>query len=147
MKKKKLTKNIILYLINRLGDKIEGKKKLMKLMFLIEHYDIQKKKLIPGGFLGNTFYIYRYGVFSTDIMQCFNELVQEKEIKEGFPLKCTKEIRLENEEIKQRIEGVINKFEKVSGYDLEIETLKMMGIEPYEKERHFGKDVNNLIKN
>lgn len=140
------TEKIILYLINKLGDKIEGKKKLMKLMFLIEHYDVESKKLICKGLLGNTFSIYYYGVFSLDIMNYVSKLIQKGTIKDGFPLKSTEKIELE-QQIKERVEKIIQEFGEKTGYGLEVETLKMINIEPSDKEKFFGKQVEELIKN
>ena len=148
MNKKQLTKEIILYLISKLGDKIEGKKKIMKLMFLTEHHDFDIGKLIPKNKIGNTFLIYRYGVFSFDVMECVDELIEEKVIKDGFPLKLEKEIKPElKEKIEKRVKKVIDKFGDKTGYDLEIDTLRIMGIKPYEKKEHFGENVSKIIKN
>jgi len=61
-KRKKLTKKVMLYLFwkcNKLGIKV-GRKKLMKLMFLIEYYDPKTKKLRKKPLLGNEWYIYYY---------------------------------------------------------------------------------------
>jgi len=61
-KRKKLTKNVMLYLLwkcSKLGIKV-GRKKLMKLMFLIEYYDPKTKKLRKKPLLGNEWYIYYY---------------------------------------------------------------------------------------
>lgn len=61
-KRKKLTKKVILYLLwkcNKLGIKV-GRKKLMKLMFLVEYYDPKAKKLRKKPLLGNEWYIYYY---------------------------------------------------------------------------------------
>ena len=61
-KRKKLTKKVILYLLwkcNKLGIKV-SRKKLMKLMFLIEYYDLKRKKLREKPLLGNEWYIYYY---------------------------------------------------------------------------------------
>jgi len=139
------TEKIIIYLINKLGDKIEGKKKLMKLMFLIEHYDVDSKKLVCNGLLGNTFSIYYYGVFSLDIMNYVDGLIQKEKIKDGFPLRSTEKIKLEPQ-IKEKVENIIQGFGEKTGYELEVETLKMMDIEPSDKEKFFGEPVNKLIK-
>jgi hypothetical protein len=146
MSNKELTQQIILYLINKLGDKIEGKKKMMKLMFLIEHYDTTQRKLNPNNLLGNIFSIYYYGVFSLDIMNYVNELIQKGTIKDGFPLTSNKKVSLEKEEIKNRVEKIIDEFGDKTGYKLEVETLKMMDIEPSEKKKFFGKLVSDLIR-
>ena len=144
MPKKDTTKNIILYVIEKLGQKVEGKKKLMKLMFLIEHYDIETKKLSSNNYIGNNFYIYHYGVFSLDIMNYVNELIKEGIIKEGFPLKSNEKGRLDSE-IKERVDKVINKFGLYSGYELELDTLTMLGIERKEKKLYFGESITTIM--
>jgi len=61
-KRKKLTKEVILYLVwkcNKLGIKL-NRKKLMKLMFLIEYYNPKTGKLRKKPLLGNEWYIYYY---------------------------------------------------------------------------------------
>lgn len=139
-------KKIILYLMKKLGSGVEGKKKLMKLMFLLEHYDLSSDKLKSAGFLGNNFQIYYYGVFSTSIMRCVQELIDDKKIKDGFPLvlKETADVTLEPS-IQKRIDGVLEKFGKKSGYYLEVKTLEMLNIKPHEKGQYFGEDIKNII--
>jgi len=139
------TEKIILYLINKLGDKIEGKKKVMKLMFLVEHYDVNLKKLIRNGLLGNNFLIYYYGVFSLSIMNCVSGLIQKGIIEEGFPLKSTEKIEIEQKD-KEKVDKIIQEFGEKTGYELEVETLKMIDIEPSDKEKFFGRPIRNLIK-
>jgi len=60
--RKELTKNVMLYLIkdcNKRGIKL-NRKKLMKLMFLIDWYDVEKQKLRKKPLLGNEWLIYYY---------------------------------------------------------------------------------------
>ena len=143
---KKLTENIIIYLIKKLKDKVEGKKKIMKLMFLIEHYDPEKGKLTKTKSVGNTFEIYYYGVFSREVMECFDKLVKEDIIGGEFPIKLKKEVEPELEDaLKRKIDKIIEEFGNKSGFELEIETLNMLGIKPYEKEKYFGLEVEDII--
>lgn len=151
MDKRELTKKIILYLIYKLEERIEGKKKLMKLMFLVEHYDPIQNRLIRQKNIGNTFYIYYYGVFSREVMECYNKLVKEGKIVDSFPIKfkqyalLEQEIKDLDEKIKERIDKIISLFGNRTGYSLENETLKMMGIQPYEKESYWGREVSEII--
>ncbi len=148
MTSKDKTKKIILYILNSLGSKIEGKKKLMKLMFLIEHYDLSSDKLNPSGFLGNNFKIYFYGVFSSSIMRSVQDLIDEKKIKEGFPLVLIDRTELVLEEgLRKRVDGIINKFGNNSGYKLEVSTLGMLNIQPHEKGEYFGQEIGTILKN
>ena len=91
----KKTKLAIKYLISKLGNNIEGKKKLMKLMFLVEHYNINTNKLTSTGTLGNKYKIYYYGVFSSDVMYIISELINDKKIVDGFPLTLNEKSQIE----------------------------------------------------
>ncbi len=147
MKKKEINKKIILYLIKSLGDYIEGRKKIMKLMFLLEHYDFDNKKITKDDLIGNSFSVYYYGVFSRDIQICLEELLLGKEIENDFPIKINKKIILEelDERIKDKLDKIIRFFGKETGYSLEVKTLKMMGIDPSDKKKYFGRSVIDLI--
>jgi len=146
MKHLKLTKNqkVIVYLIKRLGDLIEGRKKLMKLMFLIEHYDTENEKLIKTNFLGNNFIIYHYGVFSFEVMNDYISL-NNRGIVTEYPIKTKLNVKIEKT-LKSRIDNIVLKFSKMHGFELEEETLKMLNIDKKSKELFFGKNVKELIK-
>jgi len=142
----KSTSNVILYIIDKLGGSIEGRKKLMKLMFLIEHWD-PVKGLTREGPLKNEFIIYYYGVFSFEVMENFIKLVQEGKIEDGFPIKLKNkiEIKINDEKLKEKVDKVLEQFKNKSGYELEIETLKMLKIQPFEKNKYFGKSIREII--
>ncbi len=146
MNKRELTKNIILYLIQKLGDKIEGKKKIMKLMFLLEHYDFELKKIVESKTIGNEFFIYYYGVFSTEVMRSISSLTAEGKIKDGLPLKLSGSAGVKLEpETQGKVDEVITKFGDISGYKLEVGTLKMLGITPSDKDKHMGESVKDIL--
>ena len=140
------TKNVIMYLIRKLGGCVEGRKRLMKLMFLVEHFDIKDEKVTKNRTLGNRFFIYYYGVFSFDVMNSYTELAREGKIKDAYfiSLKSRGEVEL-NEKLRRKVDWVAGKFGALSGYYLETETLKMLGIEPSEKDSYFGKEVEEII--
>jgi len=81
---------------------------------------------------------------------CFDELFQNGKIDGNFPLKplTTKE-KVNSDDIepnvREKIDKIVDKFGEKSGYSLEVETLGMMNIEPRNKEKYFGKSVNELI--
>lgn len=146
-KDRKTTKKVILYLLNNLGDKTEGKKKIMKLMFLLEHYDLSSKKLTPKQLLGNDFHIYYYGVFSQDVMNTVGGLITDNQIEDGFPLKSSRSYKpTMDKDLKERIDTIIRLFGNYSGYQLEIMTLDMLGIKPHEKSQYFGQDISSILK-
>ena len=138
-------KKIILYLIKVLRDSVEGKKKLMKLMFLVEHYDLKEKKLNRNGLFGLDYRIYYYGVFSQQVSDVISDLIKENEIEDGFPLKLKRDVVIDGP-IKEKIDSVVEIFGKKGGYLLEVDTLKMLGYDPSEKDKIFGKEVKELIK-
>ena len=140
-------KKIILYLLNSLGDKIEGKKKVMKLMFLLEYFDISSGKITPKKLLGNDFSIYYYGVFSYSVMNTMSEMIEEGKIKDGFPLSSgDKSSVVLDEDLRKKVDYIIKKFGGYSGYELEIKTLEMLGIKPHEKRRYFGQEIEDILK-
>jgi len=139
------SKEVLLYLLSRLG-RCEGRKKLMKLMFLVEHFDPGLGRLVRKSLLGDSFLIYHYGVFSFEVMNCYNELVKEGKIREG-PLGLESDLKVElQEKLRERVDGVIERFGNLTGYELEVRTLKMLGIEPSEKDRYFGRPVESIIR-
>jgi uncharacterized phage-associated protein len=140
------TKKVLLYLISKLGI-CEGRKKLMKLMFLIEHYDLKNKILLSKPRLGDTFLIYQYGVFSFDVMRAYEELLKEGKISEDFSgITVRPGVQIDLEEgIKEVVDGVVQSFGRYSGYELETLTLRMLKIRPFEKDRYFGRKVREIL--
>jgi len=139
------TKKTILYLINEMGYSIGGAPKLMKMMFLVEHYNPTKQKLVEKGSLGNVFFMHSQGVFSNDVMHCFSDLVGGKKIENRFPLKANIKVEFKEGD-KERIDAIIDEFKEVPNYDLEDFILTMMGLDPYHKQEYYGIRVNELIK-
>jgi hypothetical protein len=140
------TKKVLLYLTSKLG-LCEGRKKLMKLMFLIEHYDLKNQTLLSCPRLGNTFFIYQYGVFSFEVMRAYEELLKEGKISEDFSgITVRPGVQIDLEEgIKEVVDGVVQSFGRYSGYELETLTLRMLKIRPFEKDRYFGRKVREIL--
>jgi len=151
MNKIEITKKVLLYLIDRLNSesKMEGRKKIMKLMFIIEHYDLKTKKLRKRSLLGNKYFIYDYGVFSVDVMKAYEELVKEGLITEKtysiFPIIKVKKIEKLSKNLKRKVDEIVKKFGNKSSYELEVLTLKMIGIEPFERDKFLGKETSKII--
>jgi len=154
-KKEEITKKVLLYLIHKLESeqKIEGRKKIMKLMFLIEHYNLKTKKLEERSLLGNRYFIYNYGVFSVDVMRAYEELVKDgliiEKIMGVYPIIEVRKDKVMyedlDEDLKRKVDDIVREFGGKSSYELEILTLKMLGIEPFEKEEFFGEGVSEII--
>jgi len=139
-------RDVLVYLVRKLGSKSEGRKKLMKLAFLVEHLDVRSGRLRREPRLGDVFFIYYYGVFSFDVMREYENLVREGVLVDGYPVKlgCEVETRLE-EGLKRDVDEILEHYGDRSGYELELETLRMLGIEPHEKDLYFGKRVDKLV--
>ena len=138
-------KKVILYLVNEMGYSIDSSLKLMKIMFLIEHYNSNKRKLVERGLLENSFFINEQGVFSDDVLRCFNSLVSEGKIKDGFPLEANVRVKFNDGE-KERIDDIIYEFKNVPNYDLDNAILTMLGIDSFDKREFYGVEVCELIK-
>ena len=65
MERARATKSCILYILKHVSG---GRKKLMKLMFLVDYYDASNNKLTLNKAIGNQFFVYHYGVFSREVM-------------------------------------------------------------------------------
>ena len=132
-------KKVLLYLIKKLKEKntFTGKVQIMKLMFLIDHYDLNKEKLTKNSFLGNEYYIYYLGPFSFEVSEDYDNLKEET---------STNEFELD-EKIKEKVDKIIEKFGKYNGEALQEITLKMLEITPKDKGKFIGLKVNEILKN
>lgn len=137
---------VLSYLIDRLGTRNKSRKKLMKLMFLVEHYDLNSEKLTDKQFLGNDFIIYKYGVFSSDVMEDLLEL-NTKGILEDYPIRLLKEIPFDlKKEITSREDSILMRFGDKFGYQLENFTLGLLHLNKETKKKYLGQSVIPLIR-
>lgn len=140
-------KDILLYLVSKLGSHSEGRKKIMKMMFLINHFDTTKDSLVKTPFLKEDFIIYHYGVFSFEVMDNFLDLSNEGKVKGNFPVDITtSNIPYISPKVKERVDSIIEKFGNKNGGELELDTLDMLNLDLETKRQHFGEPVINLIK-
>lgn len=80
-------------------------------------------------------------------MITITQLIEQNLIQDGFPLSSSNPsgIHLDGE-LKDKVDSVINEFGKYSGYHLEVKTLEMLGVKPYEKSQYFGQSVDEILK-
>lgn len=151
-----LTKSqqVLVYLINKLntlGISIDGRKKLIKLMFLIEHYNPLDNKLHLRKFIGNKFIIYRYGVYSFDVRGDYFKLDELRIITEDPIIKTKQNDIVDLVDLsyrtKSRIDDIIKEFGLKRGSKLESETLRMLGLDKSTKRYFIGVDVREFIRN
>lgn len=155
---------ILLYLISRSGEQPErlvGRKKLMKLAFFGEHFDPESGSLTPKPQLGEfDFEIYKYGPFSKDVLNAYDELestgyIEENdqnyfhtiiELREGRTDSVDCLIEEFDPETRKQLEAVVNHFGEDSGSTLESTSLEMLNIDKSEKNRFRGIPMNKLIQ-
>jgi len=79
-------RGILLYLIKehyKLYGKLYGRKKIQKLLFLVEHLDLTSGRVMKStGLTGYRFKIWLYGPFSEEIYRDLEELVDRGEVEE-----------------------------------------------------------------
>ncbi len=155
---------ILLYLISRSGERSErlvGRKKLMKLAFFGEHFDPESGSLTPKPQLGEfDFEIYKYGPFSKDVLNAYDELESTGYIEEDDQNYLHTIIKIQEErtdsiyrlmeefdpEARQQLEAVVDHFGEDSGSTLESTSLEMLNINKSEKDRFRGIPMNQLIE-
>jgi len=150
MNRSEINKKIITYLAQKLGSSLEGKKKIMKLFFILEHIDLDNKELLLEPFVGNKFSIYHYGVYSESVMKEIYKLVDTGLFTDGFPLVLKKDIAKENVDlevrIKDKLDKIITKYGNWTGYKLELATLKILGLDLDSKKKYVGLDMKDIIQ-
>nr|MDO8062813.1 hypothetical protein [Candidatus Freyrarchaeum guaymaensis] len=52
-----------------------------------------------------------------------------------------------DEELRRVVSGLVERFGDLSGYELEVETLRMLGIKPFEKDQYFGREMREILGN
>jgi len=148
----------LLYVIERM--KIDGRLKLMKLMFFLEHLDLKTNKLTPDKiFSGNEFIIYRFGPFSFDVVNSMQKLKENDLVVESSPDgshivpslsdKGKDEIQKVKEEMSKecinRVNEIKEKFDSFSGRELENKSLEYLHIKKEDKGRYLGVPVAVII--
>jgi hypothetical protein len=137
---------VLSYLIDRLSSRIGGRKKIMTLMFLIEHYDPDLRKLTEKQFLGNEFITSRYGVFSFDVMDDYLDL-SRKNIVQDYPITLLQNVSFDlSDEITSRINWIIDQFGDRNGSYLESYTLDLLCLDKRTKMQYFGQSVKLQIR-
>ena len=150
----------VLYFINELGDFVGGKKKMMKLFFLLGYYNFDNKAIMHHPIFNENyeFSIYHYGVYNNDIMKDTMYLINNDFIQNGYPLKLQAKgkeynthnsimIDSKNADLKNRIDQVVKEFgKKYNGFELEIRTLKMLGLTLGSKSYYKGRTIAEVHK-
>lgn len=143
-KTRESSKNAILYILKALRSNDDnGRKKIMKLMFLVDYFDTQKNRITLAKTIGNTFFIYNYGVFSSDVMKDLSDLIKSGKLIESehnLKVKAGTEIIIDGE-IKSKLDEVIKKYGKCSPRDLEDFTLSLVKLDRKSKYEYMGVNI------
>ncbi len=134
---KEINKKVISYIIRRLKEKNSffGKVQVMKLMFLVDHLNLENDKIEKKSLLGNDYYIYYLGPMSFEVSEIYDSL-KEEEIE-----------KLEPEgEIKEKVDKILEDFGNKDGFTLQKICMDKLGIKPEEKKRYFGFKISEIIK-
>lgn len=146
LEKKSATEESILYILKNVKG---GRKKLMKLMFLVDYYDTSKKKLTIKKTIGNQFFVYYYGVFSREVMDSLLDLIKNGKVLETHygNLETNPKLKLEikNKELKEKLDNIIKEFGNNDARKLEAETLKMIKLTKENKYSSFGMIIDALL--
>jgi len=108
----------------------------MKLMFLIEHYDAETKTIREDSLLGNEYYIYYLGSFSFEVSKEFDRL-KEEDLKE--------EVKLD-EDLKKKVDFVIDNFGMNDGRTLQKFCLNLLNISIEEKGKYMGFKIKEVLE-
>jgi hypothetical protein len=144
---------IIKYMLSHLtNDNTGGRTKLMKLIFLVEHYDPVEKSVKVMPRVGNDFIIYNYGVFSFSVYDSLIRLIKSGEITEDhFKLSVNENIKKGSNTVDNKliscIDNILNEFGDMDKKGLETFTLKLLKISPDKKTDFMGVPVREVIIN
>jgi hypothetical protein len=133
MKNNKKNREVLIYLIKKLMKRKSffGKLQVMKLMFLIEHYDIDSKTIRENSLLGNEYYIYYLGPFSFEVSKEFDKLKEEVKL---------------DEDLKKKVDFVIYNFGMNDGRTLQKFCLNLLNISIEEKGKYMGFKIKEVLE-
>lgn len=171
-----MRKSILLYVIeyfnNVYGKPLDGRKKLQKLLFLIEHLDIKTEKIRKStGLTGYTFKIWNYGPFSKEIYDDLDDAVKTGIVREtvrtwddmlslytyiddGMPRRMyyyeivrVKRLAINlSSEIKNRVNYIVRRYGSLSPLDLESHVNKLLRLTPRKKAEYWGVSIDRYLE-
>jgi len=163
---------VLYYLIKefneQFGKELDGRKKVQKLMFLVEHWNPNTNRIVKStGLTGYIFKIWLYGPFSEslneDLMRLKNErLIDEKVlievpylstyIDDGEPRRMylyrvirSGDLGLPGQEVREKIREVIKRFGHMKPMELELKVCDMLKLTPLKKISAWGKTIDEYL--
>ncbi|GEM_PF-888136 len=147
--------DVVVYLIKRLGGRVKGVKKLMKLVFLIQ-YERRNDRVIKYVFKGKPitkaeFYIWSYGPLSNEVYEVIDERlrVDDSDVPVIIKLPTFNINRSEKilpEQVKKRIDYIVEKYGDLHGFELEKISLELLELDELKKSEYMGSSVDNYIR-
>ncbi|ADI31348.1 type II toxin-antitoxin system antitoxin SocA domain-containing protein [Staphylothermus hellenicus] len=163
--------NIIMYFNKIYKKPLDGRKKLQKLLFLVEHLDIESGKLSRSrGLTGYKFIVYSYGPFSKDVYRDLESLVKEGIVEErmetwrqesllytyiddGKPrriyyYRILDENRVPKlpREVEDKIKLVIEKYGSLPPMKLESHVNELLKLTPKKKVEYWGEFIDDYLE-
>ncbi len=148
--------DVVAYLLYRLGGRVEGVKKLMKLVFLSQYSrrPLSRsvvKLLYQGEPLARaSFYIWSYGPLSNEVYEAIEELpvddttvpvviqlppgLRPRELAERLP-----------PPVRQRLDRIANRYGSLTGGELEKQANRILLLDESLKDEYRGLDVDEYI--
>jgi len=149
------TFDVVVYLMKKLGGRVKGIKKLMKLMFLIQ-YEKTKGTIVKYLYRGKPitraeFYIWSYGPLSNEVYDAVEGGLEVDDSDIPVTVKLPQQLNVESvenrlpEAVKRRIESVIRMYGELQGFELERIAVKMLELDEFKKQEYMGSPVDNYI--
>lgn len=162
---KKKYENTILFIGNELGGKIDGKKKLAKLLYYID-FDRYEYKESMESVTGDTYQAWRMGPVPQKYMDMVEKMIEdgliERQIcdlgpgyhaQENFIVRAEPDLSIFDEDDLNIMHRVIKKYGALNGKQLEVLThqeapwagVEQSGIIPYELAFYRGTDFSDVV--
>ena len=166
--------DVLLYLITKYFEifkkPLDGRKKLQKLLFLVEHFDPDRELVTKSsGYTGYTFRIWMYGPFSKKIYQDLRklkgkDLIQEEKktwkddpwlsvyIDDGSPREMfyytpkisSRDVRIPLS-VMEKINKILEKYGNKSPMELEQFVNQKLDLTPIKKLEYWGKTIDEYL--
>ncbi len=135
---------------------VSGRTKFMKLVFLLEHFDLETETASAEPRFGvfDDFYVYDHGPFSRDVMDAFddlksNDIVEESDEfvngRRGKVIERSRQDSVGEQFDTDEFTQIVERFGDENGTTLANRSLELLGIESSEKEQYQYTDVSELL--
>jgi len=144
--------DLITYIFENFGNLIEGSKKLLKLLFLIQYERINnsiiKYYALDKPIARSEFFIWYYGPFSNTVYQFIDQHIEIDTTKRPYKLFLSKKISNHKlpETVQERVDKILARYKNKTGHELELLVNATLGLDTASKLEHMGWYVDDYIK-